>query len=139
MNIKSIRRDEIRDDRPEDLVALFPSGEKGVEFITKYNIWGFVNIQRTPTYFALYIGGDIQKIKHFAEVDRITTAKDADLPDDIEKNENYDPEKKVISFKNDLLYVLEDPIPYKNRVLYPPVRYTSLQNFRDAESMDDLF
>jgi len=44
----------------------------GVEFLKKYNAWGFVTINKRVPYFALYVGKPESSVLYFGEVESIT-------------------------------------------------------------------
>ena len=139
LNIKQLKRSEITSTGSNSLVALFPSRESGVDFIKENNSWGFVNIAREPEYVGIYISGDAKEIRYFAQVKDIIPAEEATLTQSVEEYEDYQSGRKVIVFEDNSVYKLENPIPFSNRVLYPPVRYTNLQTSKTAVTMDDLF
>lgn len=60
--------------RPDGELILCPSQIDGVEFLKKYNAWGFINISKehNPKYFALYVTKPKSAISFFAEIESIT-------------------------------------------------------------------
>lgn len=121
-------------------VAVFPTKESGVPFLKENEAWGFVRVGRDFDYVAMYVTGDVQEVKYFAEVNNVIKPEEADLmrdPLDYKDRAKIAEEKKVIEFTPDTLYELEDPVPYKSK--YPQgLRYTTLGDLRDAETTDDM-
>lgn len=134
----TVTRGEIEGE-DDDLVAVAPSRKEGVEFIRENNAWGFVRMNREPEYVAIYISEDVQQVKYIGKVREIVDADEAELARPVEEYEGYDSGKKVLFFEEDSVYELEDPIPYENRVVFPPFNYTTLDEFKSAESTDGLF
>ncbi|MWV65662.1 hypothetical protein GRS48_12650 [Halorubrum sp. JWXQ-INN 858] len=134
----TIAREEIKGDE-EDLLAVAPSRKEGVDFIRANNAWGFVRMNREPEFVAIYISEDVQQVKYVGRVREIVEADEASLSRPADEYEGYDSGKKVLVFEDDSVYELEDPIPYENRVIFPSFNYTTLGDFKNAESTDDLF
>lgn len=141
----SIRRENIVG--PDDAtVAVFPTKESGLEFLKENNAWGFVTIAQEPEYAAMYVTRNIQQVKYFAKVQEIVPATEADLsrPSEFyyesgsdEAQAGFDPDQQVVVFEEGSLVELEDPIPFESR--YPQARrYTTLEQFRDASTTDDI-
>lgn len=133
----AITRSEIGGEN-DALIALFPSRKSGVEFLRENNAWGFVKMNREPEYAGIYIGEDIKKILYFGRISDIVSAEQASLAKPVGEYENFESGRKVIEFVQGELFELENSIPFESRVLYPPVRYTDLAEFKEAETMDDL-
>lgn len=135
-----INREEL-DGTDDDLVAVFPSQTSGVEFLKENNAWGFVRINRTPEFVAMYISDDVQAVKYVARVREIVPATEANLARTLESYvgdlAEFDERKQVVVFEPGTLYELADPIEYESRVPYS-LRYTELGRFRQAETTDDL-
>lgn len=134
----SISRSEIKGD-DDALVALFSSRISGVEFLQENNAWGFVNLNREPSYVGIYLGGEVQEILYFGKVNDIVQAEDASLTKPPEQYDRFESGRKVIHFVPEELFELEDPIPYESHPITPPVDYTELVKFKNAESTSDLF
>lgn len=132
----SVKREEIQGDA-RDIVAVFPSKPDGVEFLRKNNAWGFVNIGRRPEHVAIYVSQDVRKVMYFADVRDIVPADEAELTRAPDSYETYSPKKSVVIFEEGSLKKLEDPIPFKSRALYS-LRYTSLGDFKQADTLDDI-
>lgn len=131
----------------DDLVAVFPSKKSGIPFLKENNAWGFVRIGQNPKYVAMYVSEDVQKVKYVAKVKKIATPENANLARPLDfysgsasedEQAGFDPSKKVVVFEDESLYELSDPIPFKNEWIQS-LRYTSLEEFKDAEVTDDIF
>ncbi|MCW4016698.1 MAG: type I restriction enzyme HsdR N-terminal domain-containing protein [Candidatus Bathyarchaeota archaeon] len=126
------------------VVLICSSRIAGIEFLEKYNAWGFIKLgkNRAPKYFALYIGRPKSSIMYFAEIETITQPLKS--KDDVKKIAQEDLEefkagKQVIHLKPNSLYKLEDPIPLINKKAAPlGNNYTSLEKFIKAKSISDL-
>lgn len=133
----SITRNEI-DGSDDTLGALFPTQPKGVEFLQENNAWGFVTITREPEFVAIYVSGSEKTVQYFAKVNEIVDAEDAELAHPVEEHPRFESGKKVVVFEPQSLYMLEDPIPYRDRTPYS-LRYITLGDFRTATGTDELF
>ena len=133
----SITRNEI-DGSDDTLGALFPTQPKGVEFLQENNAWGFVTITREPEFVAIYVSGSENAVQYFAKVNEIVDAEDAELAHPVEEHPRFESGKKVVVFEPQSLYLLEDPIPYRDRTPYS-LRYITLGDFRTATGTDELF
>ena len=130
--------------KPPGDVVLCSSKFEGVEFLKKYNAWGFVKINRQVPYFALYVGSPESAVLYFGEVESITqpiTSK-ADIQS-IEENDldNQDYSgKRVIHLKQGTLVKLRNPIPLKDKKLAPrgPM-YTTLEKLIHANHTEELY
>ena len=133
----SITRNEI-DGSDDTLGALFPTQPDGVEFLQENNAWGFVTITREPEFVAIYVSGSEKAVQYFAKVNEIVDAEDAELAHPVEEHPRFESGKKVVVFEPQSLYMLEDPIPYRDRTPYS-LRYITLGDFRTATGTDELF
>lgn len=135
-----IAREELEGD-DEATVAVFPSQTSGVEFLKENNAWGFVRINQTPEYVAMYVSDDVQEVRYVARVREIVPATEAQLARTLESyvgdQAEFGENKKVIFFESGSLYELADPIEYKSRVPYS-LRYTELGRLKQAETTDDI-
>ncbi|WP_311170508.1 type I restriction enzyme HsdR N-terminal domain-containing protein [Halobellus ordinarius] len=136
----TIARRDIDGD-PDAKVAVFPTRESGLPFLKENEAWGFVRVGSEFDYVAMYVTGDVRKVRYFATVEDVVPVEEADLdrqPLDYVDRSAIANNKKVVEFRSGSLYKLEDPIPYKNS--YPQsLRYTTLGRLREAETTDDLF
>jgi len=130
--------------KPSGKVIICPSKIAGVEFLKKYNAWGFVNIrEENVPYFALYVGRPNSSISYFGEVDSIT--KPLESKDDLAKikeedKETFEPGKRVIHLKPGTLVKFTDPIPLKNKRFVPKSRlYTTLKDLIQANQVENLW
>lgn len=135
----SLSRNEIDGD-DDAKVAIFPTKESGIEFLRENNAWGFVRVGDEPEYVGMYVASPEQQIRFFAKVDEIIPANEANLAKPTEEytdKAKFDPDKKVIKFKQGSLYQIENPIKYDG---YTPqsLVYTSLKKFKEADSTSDL-
>lgn len=133
----SITRNEI-DGSDDTLGALFPTQPDGVEFLQENNAWGFVTITREPEFVAIYVSGSEKAVQYFAKVNEIVDAEDAELAHPVGEHPRFESGKKVVVFEPQSLYMLEDPIPYRDRTPYS-LRYITLGDFRTATGTDELF
>jgi len=128
--------------KPAGEVVLCPSKLEGVEFLKKYNAWGFVTMSRQVPYFALYVGNPESSVLYFGEVESIT--KPIASKDDIQKIEEKDIEsfpsgKRAIHLKPGTLVKLADPLPLKNKRIAPRgIRYTTLEKLINANYAEEL-
>ena len=139
--IRSVKRNELAS-KPPGEVVLCPSKLEGVEFLKKYNAWGFVNMNKQVPYFALYVGSPESSVLYFGEVESITkpiTSKE-DIQRIEEKDiENFPSGKRAIHLKPGTLVKLIDSIPLKNKKIAPRgIRYTTLEKLLNATYAEDL-
>ncbi|GAA0680560.1 type I restriction enzyme HsdR N-terminal domain-containing protein [Natronoarchaeum mannanilyticum] len=134
-----LARSEIEGD-PDSRVAVFPTKETGLPFLKENEAWGFVRVGSEFDYVAMYVTGDVQEVKYFAEVNDVVEPEKAELmrePLNYKDRAKIEEGKKVIEFKPGSLYELEDPVPYESK--YPQgLRYTTLRQLRDAKTTDDM-
>lgn len=135
----TIRRADIQG--PDDaLVAVFPTRKSGVEFLKDNNAWGFVRLGRKPDFLAMYVTEGESEIRYVAEVAEIVKPTQADLVKPAEEytdQAEFGRDKRVVVFKENSLYELEDPVPFETR--YPQgLRYSTLEKLRSAETTDDV-
>ena len=139
--ILSVARNELAT-KPPGEVVLCPSKVEGVEFLKKYNAWGFVTMNKQVPYFALYVGSPESSVLYFGEVESIT--KPIASKEDIQRIEEKDIEsfptgKRAIHLKPGTLVKLADPVPLKNRRIAPRgIRYTTLEKLMNANYAEDL-
>jgi len=139
--IRLVKRSELSS-KPPGEVVLCPSKLEGVEFLKKYNAWGFVNMNKQVPYFALYVGSPESSVLYFGEVESITkpiTSKE-DIQRIEEKDiENFPSGKRAIHLKPGTLVKLVDPIPLKNKRIAPRgIRYTTLEKLVNANYAEEL-
>jgi len=109
----------------------------GVEFLRKYNSWGFYNIKESLDYFALYVTQPISRIEYFAEIESILDpANEESTVENYEEYPNYEKGKKLITLKN--IKKLKDPIPCRKFGIQS-VKYVSLEEFKEAETTLDFY
>jgi hypothetical protein len=135
----TILRKDIHGDADAE-VAVFPTRESGIPFLKENEAWGFVRVGRDFDYVAMYVTGDVRKVKYFSEVDDVVSPEEANLmrdPLDYIDRDAIADNKKVVMFKSGSLYELEDPVPYETK--YPQgLRYTALGDLRNATTTDDM-
>lgn len=136
-SLPSISRKELQGD-DNALVSVAPTRPEGIEFLYENHAWGFPRMSLNPQYMGIYVSGNVKRLEYIGEVDEIITADSAKLAKPAQEYEYYNSSGKVIYFKPDELYQLEDPLPFASRVLYPPQRYTSLYNIKVADTIDDI-
>ena len=128
--------------KPSGDVVICPSRVEGVEFLKKYNAWGFVTIGRKIPYFALYVGRPESSVLYFGEIESITQPLKS--KEDLGKIQMQDAEtfemgKRVIHLKPGTLVKFEDPIRLKNRRSAPRgLRYTTLGKLVQAQNTSEL-
>src|SRR5947208_569187 len=112
--IAPISRWELKGD-PNSVVLICPAkSERGLEFLLRYNAWGFIRVNRQPTFVALYVGRPESKVLYLAEVNSITPPLSS--PSEVEEISQehlgtFKPGKKVIWLKKGSIRRLLDPIP----------------------------
>lgn len=140
-SVDRISRGEISGD-PDDLVAIFPTRESGVDFLSDNNAWGLVHINREPIFVAMYVSESVREIKYVAKVRDVVSADkvDPDVKSSIEEYTNQTivgTAKKIVRFEENSLYELEDPIPFKNK--HPQnLRYAKLSDLKHATTTEDV-
>ena len=118
--------------------AVYASDESGIEFLRKYEAWGFISIASQPEYFLVYLTRPHQEIRFLGVVEDVVDADTFVSAEGIPTDEyQYGDEKKVIVFSE--LYELETPIPLGDAShRMQGLLYTTLGEARTAESTDDL-
>jgi len=137
--VRKIKRSEITGG-DDARVAVFPTKESGIPFMKENNAWGFVRVGKDIDYVAMYVTRDAREVRYFATVKDIVAPEEADLerpPLEYVDRDEIGEQKMVVRFEPDSLYELEDPIPYETK--YPQgLRYTTLAEFKTAETTDDM-
>lgn len=141
--VQLVTRDQLAA-RPSGKVVICPSKITGVEFLKKYNAWGFVNMrEENIPYFALYVGKPESSVLYFGEIESITKPLKSkkDLVKIQETDiETFEPGKRVIHLKPRTLVKFADPIPLKNKRFVPKARlYTTLEKLTQANGLEDLW
>lgn len=140
-SVDTISRAEIQGD-PDDLVAIFPTQEFGVNFLLENNAWGLVRISREPVYIAMYVSGPVREIKYIGKVRDIVSVNDigGDLKSSVKEYTSKiggGTANKLVRIEKNSLYQLEEPIPFKNK--HPQsLRYAKLRELRNATTTDDV-
>lgn len=140
--VKSVIRKELAK-KPDGEVVVCISKIGGIEFLEKYNAWGYVNMSREDIpYFALYVGAPKSSVLYFAEVKSITPPLESkeDLVRIREEDaKSFRSGQRVIHLKPGTLIELEDPIPLVNRRSPPrALRYTTLNKLVRAKQVSNL-
>lgn len=140
--VKSINRSDLANKTPGEVVVC-PSRIEGVEFLKKYNAWGFVALsKRNISYFALYVGKPESSVPYFGEIESITQPLKS--KEDLVKIQEQDTQtfeigKRVIHLKPGTLVKFRDPIPLKSKRSAPRgLRYTTLEKLMQAKHTGDL-
>ncbi|HDQ05718.1 MAG TPA: hypothetical protein ENN36_03215, partial [Candidatus Bathyarchaeota archaeon] len=137
--IPVISRSQLRPLR-DGRVVVCTSKLNGVKFLLKYNAWGFVRIQREPTYFALYVSRPLSRISYFGEVKNIVYPEDFDSPitkEQASQYEKFKEGKKIIVLKPKSLKRLKEGIPKGPLKKLPQgMRYTTFTKFVNARTTD---
>jgi hypothetical protein len=129
--------------KPSGEVVLCPSRIEGVEFLKKYNAWGFVKLRKPDVpYFALYVGKPESSVLYFGEIESITQplkSKDDLAKIREEDKSTFEPGKRVIHLKSGTLVKFEDPIPLSAKKIAPrSLMYTKLERLVQAKNIDEL-
>jgi len=140
-SVDTISRDEIQGD-PDDLVAIFPTQEFGINFLIENNAWGLVRIRREPVYIAMYVSDPVKEIKYIGKVRDIILVNEVE--DDLKSSVKEYTSKvgggtanQLVRLEKNSLYQLEEPIPFKNK--HPQnLRYAKLKDLRNATTTDDV-
>lgn len=124
-------------------VILYPSRIEGVEFLKKYNAWGFVKLRKPDVpYFALYVGKPESSVLYFGEIESITQplkSKDDLVKIREEDRAGFEPGKRVIHLKPGTLVKFKDPIPLIDKKKAPrSLMYTTLEKLAQAKNIDEL-
>lgn len=140
--VRLISRKELAN-KPSGEVIICPSRIEGVEFLKKYNAWGFVSLSReNMSYFALYVGRPESSVLYFGEIDSITQPlrSKEDLIKIQEKDtKRFEAGKRVIHLKPGTLVKFADPIPLKGKRSAPRgLRYTTLEKLIQANDIGEL-
>ena len=120
-------------------VAVYPSNESGIEFITDHKAWGFISIDSQPEYFLLYLTQPHQVVRYLGVVEAIIDAKEFIAKRDIpQEKHKFKEGKKVVEFSD--VYELEEPIPLgtENPHRMQGLLYTTMENVIEAGSTDDF-
>ncbi len=139
----TISREELSNKEDGDVIVCASRAE-GVEFLKKYEAWGFVTISkaRKPKYFALYVGRPSSSILYFAEIDRIT--EPIQSREDLDKFSREDTETfrtgtQLIYLKHGTLKQMTDPIPLKDRKKgLRGMAYSTVKRIAAATDMDGI-
>jgi predicted type IV restriction endonuclease len=125
-------------------VVLCPSRVEGIDFLKKYNAWGFINISkyRRPDYFALYVGRPESSVLYFSEIESITKPLESkeELIKILEEDMGtFETGKRVIHLKKDTLVAFKDPLPLKNKRMAPrALRYMTLKKLIQTNYVEEL-
>jgi len=124
---------------PDGQVVLCSSHYDGIEFLKTYNAWGFLRINKTPSYLALYIRSSIAAIQFLGEVDRVIDPASADSPVG-PQHPAYKTGRKLVILKEGRLWSLAEPIPLGANKRKAPIshRFLSLSQLARAVTLDDL-
>lgn len=139
--IKEISREELKA-KPDGEIILCSSRIDGIDFLKKYNAWGYVRTNKKVPYFALYVGKPESAILYFGEVDSIIgPIKSKDEIDFIEEKDKstFKPGTSLIRLKPESLIKFKDPIPLKNkRNGLRNIKYTKLSKLIKAKYLEDV-
>lgn len=140
-SVDTISRAEIQGNS-DDLVAIFPTKEFGVDFLLENNVWGLVRISREPVYIGMYVSSPVKEIKYIGKVRDIISVNE--IGDDLKNSVKEYTSKigggtanKLVRIEKNSLYQLEEPIPFKNK--HPQsLRYAKLDELRNATTTDGV-
>jgi len=140
-DIPTIQKSKLRSLK-EGIVLIAPSQPYGVDFLLRYNAWGFIRSERSPDYFALYVSSPESRIIFFGEIKKIITPYDPDSPisqkDIMQYGTNVE-RKKIVLLKPNSLKRIGNGIPKgvkKGKV--QGIKYVTLSRFINASTLDDL-
>ena len=140
--VKLINRLDLAE-KPRGEVILCPSRIEGVEFLKKYNAWGFVALsKKTIPYFALYVGKPESSILYFGEIESITQplkSKEDLVAIQKQDTKTFEIGKRVIHLKQGTLVKFKNPILLKDKKTAPRgLRYTTLEKLMKANHIGEL-
>jgi len=126
-------------DRPDGETIICPARPDGIDFLLKYNAWGFVGVKRVPRYFVLYVTNPLGYTKYFAEVERLLDPADPSSPvKNYRAFVSYSEGKKIIRLRRGSLRELSDGVRLgEKRGLSQSFWYTTLRKFVSARTLDD--
>lgn len=137
--IPKISREQLREYN-DGKVVVCPSKPDGVNFLLENRAWGFINISGTPRYIAIYVSDSTKEIEYLAKVKEVVDPRNREsIVPDYKDYEHYEPGKKLVVLEKDSLRRLESPIPKGDKVTLRSLRYSKLENFISAKTLDDLF
>lgn len=140
--VKLINRLDLAE-KPRGEVILCPSRIEGVEFLKKYNAWGFVALSKKAIpYFALYVGKPESSILYFGEIESITQplkSKEDLVAIQKQDTKTFEIGKRVIHLKQGTLVKFKNPILLKDKKAAPRgLRYTTLEKLMKANHIGEL-
>jgi predicted type IV restriction endonuclease len=126
----------------DDEVVLFSSRESGIDFLLKYNVWGYINIRHKPKYFAMYVGAPYSGVLFFGEIEKISddlqNLNDYQFIDEKDRV-GFSPGTQIVSLKKGSLMKIKDPIPFESPGMPPrALRYPKIGDIRHAKNTNDL-
>jgi predicted type IV restriction endonuclease len=141
----SVNRSELQNNN-EGEVVICPSKQNGIDFLKKYNAWGFVTLSnehsKTAKYLGIYISDPVSSVLYFGEIssisNRLSSKEEVSWIKESDMRE-FDIGKRIIILKQSSLKQLNDPIPagLKRKGLQGKF-YCSLRKFIQAKNLDDL-
>jgi len=126
-------------------VLLTPGRPEGIQFLLRYNAWGFIPIspKRQPPYFALYVSGNRRAVQFFAEIDRIVDPLAPDCPSRNHPDSAREARmgKKVLVFRPASLRRISPPIPWGGKgkaQTLRGLRYFDVRKLFNAKQLADI-
>ena len=116
---------------------------KDVDFLKKYNAWGFIRTSRNPKYIALYVGKPESSLLYFGEIEKITEPINSleEISDKID-NQDFDTfakGKQVVWLNPNSLRNFIDPAPLVNyKIGLRGIKYSSVEKIIKAKKITDL-
>jgi len=139
--ISELKRDDIQG-TPNDLVAVFPSRKEGIDFLIKYNAWGYIRMNKKPKYLAFYVKKPYSQILFIGEFSQLSppfNSKDEIKDIDDADKDTFTPGKSVIYLKKNSLVKLSNPISCEHDGYAPQgLFYTTLGKIKKAKNTDEL-
>lgn len=125
---------------PDGDLLLCPARPSGIQFLEQHRAWGFIRLQRTPSYLALYISQPISAIEYLGEVEKVidpATEKTSVGTD----YETYRPGRKLVMFCPGRLWHLSQPVERggagPDKTPQGP-RFITLGQLAQAQTLNDL-
>lgn len=92
-------------------VIICPSKPQGVDFLKRFNAWGFIRVARQPRYLALYVSRPYSELQFLGEIDSYLDPRDPTSPvRDPDKYETFEEGKKMVMLRRGSVRKLADPL-----------------------------
>jgi hypothetical protein len=127
----------------DDIVLITPfrdtGPDTGINFVKKYNAWGFIPVKKVPKYLALY-DADSHEISNLYEVTDLKELSPSHYSKfkGIPKSDLEEEGKKGHKFLNLGNQIAITKIPRGTKPMFQGRKYTTYKKFMDATTIDDL-